>query len=162
MGVENFEIIVALLALYRPGPMDWIPDFIERKKGLKQVEYAHPLMEPILKETHGVMLYQEQVMQSVSELAGFTLAEADLLRRAMGKKKEDVMAAQREKFVEGCEAKNQIGKDLANKIFDNIYKFAGYGFNKSHSAAYAMISFQTAYLKANYPVEFMAAILLHG
>ncbi len=162
MGVETFEVIVALLALYRPGPLDWAPDFIAHKHGRQEIEYLHPLMEPILKETYGVMLYQEQVMRSVSELAGFTLAEADLLRRAMGKKKKDVMAAQREKFVLGCEAKHEIAPDLAHKIFDTIYKFAGYGFNKSHSVAYALISFQTAYLKANYPVEYMTALLTHS
>jgi DNA polymerase-3 subunit alpha len=162
MGVENFEVIIALLALYRPGPLDWAPDFIERKHGRQEIEYLHPQMEPILKETYGVMLYQEQVMQSVSKLAGFTLAEADLLRRAMGKKKNDVMAAQREKFVQGCADKHKIAADLAHKIFDTIYKFAGYGFNKSHSAAYSLISYQTAYLKANYSVEYMAALLTHS
>jgi DNA polymerase III subunit alpha len=159
MGVDSFEVILALLALYRPGPLDWAPDFVERKHGNMEITYEHPLMEGILKETYGIMLYQEQVMQVVNQLAGFTLAEADLLRRAMGKKKHDVMEAQRQKFIEGAAKHNNIQNRLADKIFDNIFKFAGYGFNKSHSAAYAMISYQTAYLKANYPVCYMCSLL---
>ncbi|OED34728.1 DNA polymerase III subunit alpha [PVC group bacterium (ex Bugula neritina AB1)] len=162
MVVDTFEVLVALLALYRPGPLDWAPDFIERKHGRQKIKYLHPLMKPILEKTYGIMLYQEQVMRSVSDLAGFSLAEADLLRRAMGKKKEDVMAAQREKFVQGCESRNQIPAKLAHKIFDTIYKFAGYGFNKSHSVAYALISYQTAYLKAHYPVHYMSALLTNS
>ena len=126
--------------------------------GKTKVEYDHPDMEPVLSETYGIMLYQEQVMQVVQVLAKFTLAEADLLRRAMGKKKIDVMAAQLEKFIEGC-AKRDISAERAKRIFDKIEMFAGYGFNKSHSAAYGLISYQTAYLKANYPVAFLAANL---
>ena len=157
-GVDRLEDIIALIALYRPGPMQFIDEFIERKMGKTKVEYDHPDMEPVLSETYGIMLYQEQVMQVVQVLAKFTLAEADLLRRAMGKKKIDVMAAQLEKFIEGC-AKRDISAERAKRIFDKIEMFAGYGFNKSHSAAYGLISYQTAYLKANYPVAFLAANL---
>lgn len=161
MGVDKFEVIVALLALYRPGPLEWAGEFIKRKKDPSIIKYDHPKMESILSETFGIMLYQEQVMKVVNELAGFSLADADLLRRAMGKKKTDVMDAQREKFVIGCREKIHIESDLSNRIFDNIAKFAGYGFNKSHSVAYSFISYQTAYLKANYLEEFMASILTH-
>lgn len=158
-GVDRIEDIIALIALYRPGPMELIPDYIERKKGKKKVVYEHPLLEAVSSETYGIMIYQEQVMQAASSLAGFTLGDADLLRRAMGKKKLEEMVKQRAKFVEGCAQHNQIHAKLANDIFDLLEKFAGYGFNKSHSAAYGMVSYQTAYLKANYPVEFMAALL---
>ncbi len=158
-GVDRIEDIIALIALYRPGPMDLIPDYIERKKGKKKVVYEHPLLEKVSSETYGIMIYQEQVMQAASELAGFTLGDADLLRRAMGKKDVEEMARQRAKFVGGCASVNQIPEKKANEIFDLLEKFAGYGFNKSHSAAYGMVSYRTAYLKANYPVEFMAALL---
>ena len=158
-GVETIEHIIALIAIYRPGPMQFIPDFIARKKGEKAIEYDHPKMEDLLKETYGIMLYQEQIMQVVQVLAGFSLGGADILRRAIGKKKVDVLAKQKEKFVKGCAEHNRIKEELANEIWEKIGKFAGYGFNKSHSAAYAVVAYQTAYLKANYPVEFMAAVL---
>ena len=152
------EDIVALVAMYRPGPMEQIPKFIERKHGRSKVEYEHPLMEAILKETHGIMVYQEQVMRIASDLAGFSLGEADILRRAMGKKSAGLMAEQRKKFVDGA-IKRGVTEKKAEKIFGLMEQFAGYGFNKSHAAAYAIIAYQTAYLKANYPVEFMAALL---
>jgi len=157
---EVFEDIVALVALYRPGPLGsgMVEDFIKSKHGEKKVQYLHPKLQPILKDTYGVILYQEQVMRIASDLAGFTLGEADLLRRAMGKKKPEIIAGLREQFIEGA-AKNGIDADVAGQTFDLMEYFAGYGFNKSHSAAYAMISYQTAYLKANYPVEYMAALL---
>jgi len=155
---SRIEDLIAMNALYRPGPMDMIDDFIDRKYGRKEIKYLHPKLEPILKETYGVIVYQEQVMRITSDLAGFTLAQADLLRRAMGKKKKSVMAEQKKKFVEGC-VKNGINKKVAGDIADLIEKFAEYGFNKSHSAAYAIIAYQTAYLKAHYPAEFMAANL---
>ena len=153
-----FEDIVALIALYRPGPMDYIPQFCKRKHGEEPISYAHPWMEDALKETYGVMVYQEQVMQIAQKLAGYTLGGADLLRRAMGKKKVEEMDKQRKTFVEGC-AKNDIPADLANQIFDDITKFAAYAFNKAHAAAYAVITYRTGYLKAHYPAEFMASIL---
>lgn len=156
---DRIEEIIALLALYRPGPMDLIPDFIARKKGLQKVEYLHPLLEDVSKETYGILIYQEQVQKAANLLAGFTLGAADLLRRAMGKKKLEEMMKQRELFVKGCAATNQIPEKKANDIFDLLEKFAGYGFNKSHSAAYGIVTYRTAYLKANYPVEFMAAVL---
>jgi DNA polymerase III subunit alpha len=152
------EDIVALVAMYRPGPMEQIPKFIERKHGRTKVEYEHPLMEAVLKETYGIMVYQEQVMRIASDLAGFSLGEADILRRAMGKKSAELMAEQRKKFVDGALARG-IAEKKADKIFSLMEQFAGYGFNKSHAAAYAIIAYQTAYLKANYPVEFMAALL---
>ncbi len=158
-GVETIEHIIALLAIYRPGPMQFIPQFVRRKKGEEEIIYDHPKMERYLKETYGIMLYQEQIMQVVQVLAGFSLGGADILRRAIGKKKVDVLAQQKAKFVEGCAKTNQISEALANQIWEKIEMFAGYGFNKSHSAAYAVVSYQTAYLKANYPVEFMAAVL---
>ena len=155
-----FEDIIALLALYRPGPIGsgMLDDFIQRKDGLKPIVYDHPKLEKILKDTYGVMVYQEQVMQIASTLAGFSLAQADLLRRAMAKKIPEEMEKQRDKFVAGC-VTNKIDKRIANKIFDLIDYFSGYGFNRSHSAAYALISYRTAYLKANFPVEFMTALL---
>ena len=157
---ERFEDIVALLALYRPGPIGsgMLDDFMKRKHGEVDVRYDHPLLESILKQTYGVIVYQEQVMMIVSSLAGFSLAQADLLRRAIGKKTPEIMDQQRKLFIEGA-AKNKIDKRIAEKIFNLIEHFAGYGFNKSHSAAYAMISYRTAFLKANYPVEFMTALL---
>ena len=158
-GVETLEHIIALLAIYRPGPMQFIPDFIARKKGEAEIIYDHPLMEACLKETYGIMLYQEQIMQVVQVLAGFTLGGADILRRAIGKKKVDVLAKQKEKFFKGCKETNNIDEALADQIWEKIKLFAGYGFNKSHSAAYGFVCYQTAYLKANYPVEFMAAVL---
>ncbi len=157
---SQFEDIIALVALYRPGPLGsgMVDDFINRKHGRTQIQYDVPQLETILKDTYGVILYQEQVMQIASALASYTLGEADLLRRAMGKKIAEEMAKQEERFASGCR-KNKIPDAKAKKIFDLMAKFAGYGFNKSHSAAYALISFQTAYLKAHYPVEFMAACL---
>jgi DNA polymerase III subunit alpha len=156
MRADRFEDLIALVALYRPGPMAMIPTYCARKLGKEKVEYLHPLMEPILKDTFGVITYQEQVQQIAKDMAGFTAAAADLLRRAMGKKIQKEMDARREDFVKGALA-NDITAELANKIFDACAKFAEYGFNKSHSAPYAYISYQTAYLKANYPVEFLAA-----
>jgi DNA polymerase III subunit alpha len=155
-----FEEIIALLALYRPGPLEsgMVSDFIGCKHGRIQAEYAHPDLEPILKETYGVILYQEQVMKIAQVLAGYSLGDGDMLRRAMGKKEAAVMAQQRSKFLQGAR-KNNIPEDVAQHIFNLMEKFAGYGFNKSHSAAYALISYQTAYLKAHYPHEFMAALI---
>lgn len=157
--VNRIQDIIALIALYRPGPMDLIPDFIDRKKGKKKVQYLHPLLEEASEETYGILIYQEQVQRAANLLAGYSLGEADLLRRAMGKKKVSEMVKQRKKFVEGCDRVNGIPEKQANEIFDLLEKFAGYGFNKSHSAAYGLISYHTAFLKANYPVEFMAAVL---
>jgi DNA polymerase-3 subunit alpha len=157
--ISSVEHITALVALYRPGPMDLIPDFIKRRHGEIKIEYEHPLLEPITKETYGVLIYQEQVMQAAQVLAGYTLGGADLLRRAMGKKKPEEMAKQREVFVKGCAKVNNIPAAKANQIFDLLEKFAGYGFNKSHAAAYAMVAYQTAWLKANYPVEFLSAMM---
>lgn len=157
--VNRIQDIIALIALYRPGPMDLIPDFIDRKKGKKKVQYLHPLLEEASEETYGILIYQEQVQRAANLLAGYSLGEADLLRRAMGKKKLSEMIKQRKMFVEGCDRVNKIPEKQANDIFDLLEKFAGYGFNKSHSAAYGLISYQTAYLKANYPVEFMAGVL---
>jgi DNA polymerase-3 subunit alpha len=155
---NRFEEIIALVALYRPGPMDNIPKFIRCKKGEEQVDYLHPMLKPILEDTFGILIYQEQVMQAAQILAGYSLGSADLLRRAMGKKKASEMAAQRANFIEGAK-KNNVPEEQAGMIFDQIDKFAGYGFNKSHAAAYALIAYQTAYLKANYPVEFFAAAM---
>jgi DNA polymerase-3 subunit alpha len=157
--ISSVEHITALVALYRPGPMDLIPDFIKRRHGEIKVEYEHPLLESISKETYGILIYQEQVMQATQLLAGYSLGKADLLRRAMGKKKVEEMAKQRDDFVKGCKEKNNIPASKANQIFDLLEKFAGYGFNKSHAAAYAIVAYQTAYLKANYPVEFFCAMM---
>ena len=154
--IEHFTDIIAL---YRPGPMQFIDDYVDRKKGRKKIEYAHPLLEKICAETYGIIVYQEQVQQAASALAGYTLGQADLLRRAMGKKDTEKMAKEREVFVEGCAKVNKIPAKQANAIFDFLEKFAQYGFNKSHSAAYGLISYRTAYLKANHPVEFMAGLL---
>jgi DNA polymerase-3 subunit alpha len=157
---DCFEDIVAAGALYRPGPLEggMVDDFIDRKHGRKKVEYDHPLLEPILRDTYGVIVYQEQVMQISSALAGYSLGRADLLRRAMGKKKAEVMAKEKAGFLEGAEQK-QIDPAIAERVFDLMEKFAGYGFNRSHSAAYGLITFQTAYLKRYFPVEFFAALL---
>ncbi|MBL8663247.1 MAG: DNA polymerase III subunit alpha, partial [Candidatus Odyssella sp.] len=158
---DRFEDIIAVVALYRPGPMENIPSYINRKHGREKVEYPHPLLEPILKETYGIIIYQEQVMEIAKTLAGYTLGGADLLRRAMGKKIRAEMEAQRDIFVKGAVAKG-VDKDRASSIFDLVEKFAGYGFNKSHAAAYALIAYQTAYLKANHPVEFFAASMTYN
>ena len=157
---DRFDDLVALVALFRPGPLDsgMVDDFIDRKKGRAQVRYPHPALEPVLKPTYGVILYQEQVMQIAQVLGGYTLGSADLLRRAMGKKKREEMAQQRDVFVQGAEG-NQISKSVATSIFDLMEKFAGYGFNKSHSVAYALLAYQTAWLKTHYPAAFMAAVL---
>jgi DNA polymerase-3 subunit alpha len=157
---ECFDDIIALVALYRPGPMEsgMIEDYVDRKHGRKRVEYLVPELEPILKETYGVIVYQEQVMKIAGELANYSMAEADDLRKAMGKKIAEIMAAHRERFLQGT-AEKGIAADKASTIFDLIEKFGGYGFNKSHSAAYALIAYQTAYLKAHYPVEFLASLL---
>jgi DNA polymerase III subunit alpha len=151
--------IIALVALYRPGPMEFIPLYADRKAGKVAVEYDHPLLEPILQETYGIMVYQEQVMQAAQVLAGYTLGGADVLRRAMGKKKPAEMAKQRAIFVEGAAKKNNIKEAKANQLFDVLDKFAGYGFNKAHAACYGVLAYHTAYLKARYPVQFMAALL---
>lgn len=155
---ERFEDLIALNALYRPGPMDMIPDFIKRKQGLIEVRYPHPVLEEILKETYGVIVYQEQVMQIASKMAGFSLGQADILRKAMGKKMASVMQSMRDKFIEGAR-KNKIAEKTAIQVFDLMEQFAQYGFNKSHSTAYALLAYQTAYLKVHYPVQFMAALL---
>jgi DNA polymerase-3 subunit alpha len=155
---QRIEDIIAMVALYRPGPMDLIEEFVNRKHGRAPIAYEHPLMESHLQETYGIMVYQEQVMRLAADLAGFTLGEADTLRKAMGKKDRELMATQREKFVAGCKA-NKIETRKAERIWDLIEKFAGYGFNKSHAACYGVVAYQTAYLKANYPTEFMAALL---
>ncbi|MBA4014399.1 MAG: DNA polymerase III subunit alpha [Phenylobacterium sp.] len=152
----SLEDVTAVVSLYRPGPMDNIPAFIDCKFGRKPIDYMHPSLEPVLKETYGIIVYQEQVMQIAQILAGYSLGEADLLRRAMGKKKKEEMDLQRARFVSGAEAKG-VPAEQAGSIFDLVDKFAGYGFNKSHAAAYAYVSYQTAWLKANTPVEFFAA-----
>jgi DNA polymerase-3 subunit alpha len=156
MRPDRFDDIIALVALYRPGPMANIPTYCARKHGMEQPDYIHPKLEPILKETFGVIVYQEQVMQAAQILAGFTLGQADLLRRAMGKKIRSEMRAQRADFVQGA-IKNSIERNQADAIFDLLERFAEYGFNKSHAAGYALVAYQTAYMKANYPVEFLAA-----
>jgi DNA polymerase-3 subunit alpha len=153
---DRFEDIIAMVALYRPGPMDNIPTYINPKHGEEPIEYPHPMLEPILKETYGVIIYQEQVMQIAQVMAGFSLGDADLLRRAMGKKDKREMAQQRSRFVDGA-VRNGVRKSDAVEIFELVDKFAGYGFNKSHAAAYAVVSYHTAYLKANYREEFLAA-----
>jgi DNA polymerase-3 subunit alpha len=157
--VKKLDDIIALIALYRPGPMELIPEYVKAKKGVTPIKYLHPLLESICADTYGVMIYQEQVMAAASKLAGYSLAQADLLRRAMGKKDKEKMAKERRNFIEGCARTNKIPEKKANAIFDLLEKFAGYGFNKSHSAAYGVISYQTAFLKAHYPVEFMAGLL---
>src|SRR5213595_2332049 len=157
--VKKLDDVIALIALYRPGPMELIPEYVKAKKGITPIKYLHPLLEDICADTYGVMIYQEQVMAAASKLAGYSLAQGDLLRRAMGKKDKEKMAKERKNFIEGCARTNKIPEKKENAIFDLLEKFAGYGFNKSHSAAYGVISYHTAYLKAHYPVEFMAGLL---
>jgi DNA polymerase III subunit alpha len=157
---DRFGDIIAMVSLYRPGPMDNIPTYINRKYGIEEVDYLHPLIKSVLEETYGVIIYQEQVMQIAQRLSGYSLGEADLLRRAMGKKIKAEMDKQRARFVEGA-VKNDVPAKQADFIFDLVAKFAGYGFNKSHAAAYALLAYQTAYLKANYPVEFLAATMTY-
>ena len=158
MQPDKIEDIVALVSLYRPGPMDSIPTYIAVKKGLEKPDYMHPMLEPILKETYGIMIYQEQVMQISREMAGFTLGGADLLRRIMGKKKAELLPEQKVKFLAGAKEKG-VDPKIAELVFDKMAKFASYGFNKAHAAAYAFIAYQTAYLKAHFPAEFMAATM---
>ena len=153
-----FEDIIAMIALYRPGPMQFIPDYIERKLGKQKIEYLHPKLEPILRDTYGICIYQEELMKIAQEVCGFTLGEADILRKAVGKKIKELLDAQETKFVNGA-IKNGASKKIANELWRWILPFASYGFNKSHSAGYAIIAYQTAYLKAHYPVEFMASVL---
>ncbi len=153
-----FEDLVAMVALYRPGPMQFIPDYIERKHTGKKIEYLYPKLEPILKETQGICIFQEQLMKIAQEICGFTLGEADVLRKAVGKKIPELLQAQEEKFINGA-IKNGVAKKIAEELWEWVLPFAEYGFNKSHSAAYATVSYQTAYLKAHYPVEFMASVL---
>src|SRR5439155_15904499 len=157
MRPDRLEDLIALVALYRPGPMANIPTYCARKHGEEEPDYIHPKLEPVLRETYGVIVYQEQVMQAAQLLAGYSLGEADLLRRAMGKKIQSEMDAQRARFVEGCATHNQISSAKANELFDTIDKFAGYGFNKSHAAAYALVAYQTAWLKTHHRPEFYAA-----
>ncbi|MFA5993807.1 MAG: DNA polymerase III subunit alpha [Parcubacteria group bacterium] len=154
----ELEDIIAMVALYRPGPMDWIPDFIARKHGHKKMSYLHPLLEPILKKTYGVAVYQEQVMQIARDLAGFSLGEADVLRKAMGKKIFALIQEQKIKFIAGCVTQG-VGSKIGEKVFEYIEPFAGYGFNRSHAACYGLIGYQTAYLKAHFPAAFMASLL---
>ena len=157
---EHFEDLIAILALYRPGPLEsgMVDDFIKRKRDPAQITYDPATLEPILKDTYGVIVYQEQVMATANRIAGFSLGQADLLRRAMGKKKPEEMEKQKALFVQGAQ-KNHLSERKAEKLFDLMAYFAGYGFNKSHSAAYAVVTYQTAYLKAHYPIQFMAALL---
>ncbi|QHT66793.1 DNA polymerase III subunit alpha [Rhodocytophaga rosea] len=157
----NIEDLIAMNALYRPGPMQFIPNFINRKHGKEEVIYPHALLEPILNYTYGIMVYQEQIMQTAQILAGYTLGGADLLRRAMGKKDKEKMAKERVKFVKGAKEIHGIPEKKAEEVFDVMEKFAEYGFNRSHSAAYSVVAYQTAYLKANYPSEYMASVLTH-
>jgi DNA polymerase-3 subunit alpha len=156
MRPDRFEDIIALVALYRPGPMANIPTYCARKHRMEEPDYIHPKLEPVLRETFGVIVYQEQVMQAAQILAGYSLGEADLLRRAMGKKIRSEMQKQRSRFVDGC-VERDIDRAQADAIFELLERFADYGFNKSHAAAYALVAYQTAYMKANYPVEFLAA-----
>lgn len=155
---DRFEDLIAIVSLYRPGPMDNIPTYIKRKHGEEQITYLHPSLAPILDETYGIMVYQEQVMNIARSLGGYTMGEADKLRKVMGKKQREEIPKQREKFTKGAIA-NGIAEDIAKSIFDQMEKFASYGFNKSHAAAYSLISYQTAYLKTHYPVEFMCAVM---
>jgi DNA polymerase-3 subunit alpha len=159
LQVSTIDEVIALIALFRPGPMAWIPDYIRGKKDPSTVKFPHPLLEEVCHETYGVMVYQEQVMEAAKVIAGYTLGGADMLRRAMGKKDPVAMAEERGKFVAGAKRLHNIDENVSDAIFDILNKFAGYGFNKSHSAAYAILSYQTAYLKANHPVQFMAAVL---
>jgi DNA polymerase-3 subunit alpha len=159
VGISTIEDLIAMIALYRPGPMNMLDDYVNRKTKKARIHYDHPLLEPILKETYGVMIFQEQVQKAANVLAGYSLGQGDILRRAMGKKKPEVMEQQRATFIVGCKKTSKINQRLAGKIFDTIAKFAGYGFPKAHSTGYAVIAYQTAYLKANYPAEFMSALL---
>lgn len=163
---ERFEDIIAGISLYRPGPMDFIPQYIKGKKNHDAITYSSPLLEPILAPTYGCIVYQEQVMQIVRDLGGYTLGRSDLVRKAMSKKKQDVMERERINFVYGNEQEgvpgcisNGISEQVASQIYDNMMDFAKYAFNKSHAACYAVVSYQTAYLKYYYPVEFMAALM---
>ncbi len=158
LGPTEINDLIAMNALYRPGPMDLIPDYIARKHGKEKVSYPHPSLEPVLEPTYGIPVYQEQVMKMAQVMAGYSLGQADILRRSMGKKKIEIMNKQRVVFVEGA-AENGIGEAKANEVFDMMAKFAGYGFNRSHSAAYSLVAYQTAYLKAHFPAEFMAAAM---
>ena len=158
----NIEDLIAMNALYRPGPMQFIPNFVARKQGKETIDYAHPLLEDILKPTYGIMVYQEQIIQTAQIMAGYTLGAADLLRRAMGKKKVAEMAKQKEIFVQGAKNKHGIARAKALEVFEVMEKFAQYGFNRSHSAAYSLLAYQTAYLKAHYPAAYMAAVLTHN
>jgi DNA polymerase-3 subunit alpha len=155
---NSIDDIIALLALYRPGPMQFIPDYIDGKQKKKKIEYLHPKLKPILESTYGICVFQEQLMQIAQQLAGFSLAEADVLRKAVGKKIRSLLEAQREKLINGM-IKNGIKRETAERIWDWVLPFARYGFNKSHSTAYALIAYQTAYLKAHFPLEFMASLL---
>ena len=158
----DIEDLIAMNALYRPGPMEFIPNFIDRKHGKEAVEFPHELLEPILKNTYGIMVYQEQIMQTAQIMAGYSLGQADLLRRAMGKKKIEEMNKQRAIFIEGAKSLHNISKEKANEIFDIMERFAAYGFNRSHSAAYSVVAYQTAYIKSHYPSEYMASVLTHN
>ncbi|MGI2261887.1 DNA polymerase III subunit alpha [Candidatus Cardinium hertigii] len=158
----TMEELIAMNALYRPGPMQFIPNFIARKHGKEAIEYPHPLLETILKPTYGIMIYQEQIIQTAQAMAGYTLGSADLLRKAMGKKNATEMAKQRDVFITGAAQKHKIAKEKALHVFEIMEKFAQYGFNRSHAAAYSLIAYQTAYLKAHYPTEYMAAVLTHN
>ena len=155
---DNIEDIIAMNALYRPGPMENIPTFIGRKHGEIEVVYDHPKLEPILEATYGIMVYQEQVMRIARDLAGFSMGQADILRKAMGKKKPEEMAKMKKDFVGGC-VENEVDKKIAEKLFADIEVFAGYAFNKSHAACYSEVAYKNAYLKANYPKEYMSASL---
>ena len=159
---SGIEDLIAMNALYRPGPMQFIPNFIDRKHGREKVDYPHPLLEELLKPTYGIMVYQEQIMQTAQILAGYSLGQADLLRRAMGKKKASEMEKQKAIFVQGAAEKHKISEDKAVEVFEVMAKFAEYGFNRSHSAAYSLVAFQTGYLKAHYPAEYMASVLTHN
>jgi DNA polymerase-3 subunit alpha len=161
MKPESFEDISSVLALYRPGPLGsgMVSDFVRRKRGEEPIEYPHPILEPILRDTYGVIVYQEQVMQIANVMAGFTLGEADLLRRAMGKKLPEVLAQQRSRFLTGA-LERGISEEVANRVFDLMEYFAGYGFNKSHTVAYGLLAYQSAYLKAHYPLAYMTALLM--
>ncbi len=156
---SRFEDIIALVAIYRPGPMDWIPQYISNKHGRTKPKYLHPKLEPILAETYSVACYQEQIMQMARDISGFTMGQADELRKVMGKKQKDKIPVYREKFIEGALATSGIQRDLAEQIFAFIEPFAGYGFNKSHAAAYGWIAYQTAYLKANFPLQYLTALM---
>ena len=158
----DIEDLIAMNALYRPGPMEFIPNFIDRKHGKEKVEYPHELLEPILKNTYGIMVYQEQIMQTAQIIAGYSLGQADLLRRAMGKKDLEEMKKQRAIFIKGAGEMHQVSQDKASEIYDIMERFAEYGFNRSHSAAYSIVAYQTAYLKAHYPAEYMASVLTHN